>query len=145
EGWGTSASRPFGVRGVITMKMIKSTRRMSISGTTFIEAMAPPFFPPTSIPIVFAPLLIRQSCLHSAVAHGQPDLQMSCIYASKRAPSYTWTPARIDLFLARKEGARLTLTCAGQGESGTLDRKSTRLNSSHGSISYAVFCLKKKR
>src|SRR5207245_5931521 len=24
-----------------------------------------------------------------------------------------------------------------------LDRKSTRLNSSHGSISYAVFCLKK--
>src|SRR2546429_9797425 len=27
----------------------------------------------------------------------------------------------------------------------TLDRKSTRLNSSHGYISYAVFCLKKKR
>src|SRR5271169_6963066 len=25
-----------------------------------------------------------------------------------------------------------------------VDRKSTRLNSSHGSISYAVFCLKKK-
>src|SRR3989337_163342 len=27
----------------------------------------------------------------------------------------------------------------------SLDRKSTRLNSSHGSISYAVFCLKKKK
>src|SRR5438128_8287918 len=27
----------------------------------------------------------------------------------------------------------------------TKDRKSTRLNSSHGSISYAVFCLKKKK
>src|SRR5699024_11433138 len=27
---------------------------------------------------------------------------------------------------------------------GSLDRKSTRLNSSHVSISYAVFCLKKK-
>src|SRR2546429_4736736 len=26
----------------------------------------------------------------------------------------------------------------------TIDRKSTRLNSSHGYISYAVFCLKKK-
>src|SRR2546422_1105102 len=26
-----------------------------------------------------------------------------------------------------------------------VDRKSTRLNSSHGYISYAVFCLKKKR
>src|SRR5207245_10609596 len=28
---------------------------------------------------------------------------------------------------------------------GDADRKSTRLNSSHGSISYAVFCLKKKK
>src|SRR2546422_3248394 len=28
---------------------------------------------------------------------------------------------------------------------GTTDRKSTRLNSSHGYISYAVFCLKKKK
>src|SRR2546429_1342261 len=28
---------------------------------------------------------------------------------------------------------------------GYLDRKSTRLNSSHGYISYAVFCLKKKK
>src|SRR5438876_4878255 len=28
---------------------------------------------------------------------------------------------------------------------GRLDRKSTRLNSSHPSISYAVFCLKKKK
>src|SRR5699024_754442 len=30
-------------------------------------------------------------------------------------------------------------------ESGSIDRKSTRLNSSHVSISYAVFCLKKKK
>src|SRR3712207_7104714 len=28
---------------------------------------------------------------------------------------------------------------------GATDRKSTRLNSSHANISYAVFCLKKKR
>src|SRR5688572_31649805 len=28
---------------------------------------------------------------------------------------------------------------------GTQDRKSTRLNSSHSQISYAVFCLKKKK
>src|SRR2546422_4853308 len=28
---------------------------------------------------------------------------------------------------------------------GIVDRKSTRLNSSHGYISYAVFCLKKKK
>src|SRR3712207_7748338 len=30
-------------------------------------------------------------------------------------------------------------------ELSVLDRKSTRLNSSHANISYAVFCLKKKR
>src|SRR2546430_7250702 len=30
-------------------------------------------------------------------------------------------------------------------DSGNRDRKSTRLNSSHSQISYAVFCLKKKR
>src|SRR2546422_4454019 len=33
---------------------------------------------------------------------------------------------------------------AGAAITGPLDRKSTRLNSSHGYISYAVFCLKKK-
>src|SRR5699024_11229892 len=32
----------------------------------------------------------------------------------------------------------------GGGEFECLDRKSTRLNSSHVSISYAVFCLKRK-
>src|SRR5206468_12774709 len=32
----------------------------------------------------------------------------------------------------------------GEPDSGDADRKSTRLNSSHDQISYAVFCLKKK-
>src|SRR3712207_8762117 len=32
----------------------------------------------------------------------------------------------------------------GEGEGRQGDRKSTRLNSSHANISYAVFCLKKK-
>src|SRR2546430_9501213 len=33
----------------------------------------------------------------------------------------------------------------GQDVSDKVDRKSTRLNSSHSQISYAVFCLKKKK
>src|SRR2546422_6367730 len=37
------------------------------------------------------------------------------------------------------------LDAAGTVLSGGRDRKSTRLNSSHGYISYAVFCLKKKK
>src|SRR5438477_8828717 len=39
---------------------------------------------------------------------------------------------------------REDLVEAGVGRVKGLDRKSTRLNSSHMSISYAVFCLKKK-
>src|SRR3989449_5320530 len=35
-------------------------------------------------------------------------------------------------------------TTKPRGKGSGLDRKSTRLNSSHGYISYAVFCLKKK-
>src|SRR3712207_8586270 len=33
----------------------------------------------------------------------------------------------------------------GAAQPGIQDRKSTRLNSSHANISYAVFCLKKKK
>src|SRR2546427_5238289 len=36
-------------------------------------------------------------------------------------------------------------TASGTVATGSLDRKSTRLNSSHSQISYAVFCLKKKK
>src|SRR3712207_8866110 len=35
--------------------------------------------------------------------------------------------------------------CAIDPDRGRRDRKSTRLNSSHANISYAVFCLKKKK
>src|SRR5690625_4155297 len=37
------------------------------------------------------------------------------------------------------------VSCEASDEGGRLDRKSTRLNSSHVAISYAVFCLKNKR
>src|SRR5476651_642732 len=42
-----------------------------------------------------------------------------------------------------KRWSRLTATCTARRTS-FRDRKSTRLNSSHANISYAVFCLKKK-
>src|SRR2546429_1301943 len=40
---------------------------------------------------------------------------------------------------------RRRLALAAPGVPRRVDRKSTRLNSSHGYISYAVFCLKKKK
>src|SRR5256884_3398030 len=51
-----------------------------------------------------------------------------------------------ELLLAVREGARVLVTELFElHEAQQLDRKSTRLNSSHGYISYAVFCLKKKK
>src|SRR5438445_8069723 len=44
---------------------------------------------------------------------------------------------------AQRLGFYLADAFAGDGK--RLDRKSTRLNSSHANISYAVFCLKKKK
>src|SRR5690348_17990116 len=44
----------------------------------------------------------------------------------------------------RLEGNRNDVEGLTPGLSNSEDRKSTRLNSSHPSISYAVFCLKKK-
>src|SRR2546422_4220826 len=46
-----------------------------------------------------------------------------------------WTPLRVRVRSDRGQGPARALP----------DRKSTRLNSSHGYISYAVFCLKKKK
>src|SRR2546422_2110761 len=42
-------------------------------------------------------------------------------------------------------GAQPTTTATVSIDDDDIDRKSTRLNSSHGYISYAVFCLKKKK
>src|SRR5207248_10887688 len=50
---------------------------------------------------------------------------------------------------ARGRGSRASPSSSGtrpcRGHRGRSDRKSTRLNSSHRTISYAVFCLKKKK
>src|SRR3712207_7479596 len=54
------------------------------------------------------------------------------------------------LVIPRQAGDAVTHQAAVQGAAAELgdrlaDRKSTRLNSSHANISYAVFCLKKKK
>src|SRR5207247_10438564 len=59
--------------------------------------------------------------------------------ATNRAANVTATAAR------RRRERGLVLSVAGTGATASSDRKSTRLNSSHEWISYAVFCLKKKK
>src|SRR5713226_4226010 len=53
--------------------------------------------------------------------------------------SAAWT----QISRVRSHGSAAAVTCRPCAV--TTDRKSTRLNSSHPSISYAVFCLKKKK
>src|SRR3712207_8644722 len=43
------------------------------------------------------------------------------------------------------DGGSVVVDVLTRSPSDPLDRKSTRLNSSHANISYAVFCLKKKK
>src|SRR5947207_14667486 len=69
----------------------------------------------------------------------------------RRPPRSTLFPYTT-LFRAGNIGRRRRRTCGfflllirGPGFLCRLDRKSTRLNSSHTVISYAVFCLKKKK
>src|SRR3712207_7426875 len=57
-----------------------------------------------------------------------------------------------DHLLVRRDAHRRGIVLSAIGASGPrrgrptpVDRKSTRLNSSHANISYAVFCLKKKK
>src|SRR2546430_9589174 len=58
------------------------------------------------------------------------------------------SPRALDL-IPETPGRRVSFTLGGrtsaQREAHPADRKSTRLNSSHSQISYAAFCLKKKK
>src|SRR2546422_4512697 len=74
-------------------------------------------------------------------ARSKPRCRLeSCAVA--RPPS----PNRAKLLLGPSEiGQAAGALFSDQGLKSQTDRKSTRLNSSHGYISYAVFCLKKKK
>src|SRR5256885_9261169 len=67
---------------------------------------------------------------------GAQNFSGLCPFHSENTPSFS------------VHATRQFFHCFGCGASGdvfSLDRKSTRLNSSHLVISYAVFCLKKKK
>src|SRR5207245_3511269 len=108
---------------------------------------------------------LRRDCLRQSLSHVS-----SCCFLSRYrhpAPLHSFPTRRssdlIDGHGDREEPPRRQAGGPGGGPAGRVpaaaprhhhrqgavaaagrDRKSTRLNSSHGSISYAVFCLKKK-
>src|SRR5687768_18092484 len=70
--------------------------------------------------------VVRYREVHRSARHGAPRQQRGALLHGRRTSRGRY---RVD--------AQQTIPAAQ-------DRKSTRLNSSHGYISYAVFCLKKK-
>src|SRR3712207_7065057 len=54
-------------------------------------------------------------------------------------------PACLDIIQRKMPGLHAATSQHAVCEAMVEDRKSTRLNSSHANISYAVFCLKKKK
>src|SRR5947207_9969878 len=77
----------------------------------------------------------RQTCLDGSVA-----LAAGYLHAKSFAPVDSWA---LQLVAAMVIAWRVNAAGTAR-RAAWLDRKSTRLNSSHTVISYAVFCLKKK-
>src|SRR3712207_7122132 len=87
--------------------------------------------PPRST--LFPYTTLFRSCLRPG--NGQTRAEVTALFSHETPPP----PARtgvIPLALGKDTSIR---------DLAPLDRKSTRLNSSHANISYAVFCLKKKK
>src|SRR5258707_9435160 len=66
------------------------------------------------------------------------------LFRSQNVPKSTVDGGELQLAWTPLHGLQLT-AAATYLEAKVTDRKSTRLNSSHANISYAVFCLKKKK
>src|SRR3712207_7886913 len=76
--------------------------------------------------------LFRSGAASAQAPAAEPKISAIVVYGNDACP-----PSTDDTIVvcARKP----------EGERYRIDRKSTRLNSSHANISYAVFCLKKKK
>src|SRR2546422_7423672 len=86
------------------------------------------------------PPLLRRQRQRDAVGPPEPVL--------RRILSPAGSPSQIGHVVLLRHPARRAVGAPVQREPAItcgIDRKSTRLNSSHGYISYAVFCLKKKK
>src|SRR5690606_40936840 len=84
----------------------------------------------------------------SPLADGEPDGWREhvpgLVQRHREGGCFLYAATRVDI-RPHSPGRVVWRPTDGGGEEGIRDRKSTRLNSSHVKISYAVFCLKKKK
>src|SRR5699024_12066977 len=75
------------------------------------------------------------NAVNRMIEHGVEGVEFIAVNTDAQALNLSQAELKLQI------GEKLT---RGLGAGANPDRKSTRLNSSHVSISYAVFCLKKK-
>src|SRR5439155_25164586 len=98
--------------------------------------------PPTRAPLFPYTTLFRSN-LVTSYGYDEASRKTSETNANSEVLTFTYNSAA-DL-LSLKDGKGQTTSWGYDVKVSTSDRKSTRLNSSHVAISYAVFCLKKKK
>src|SRR5699024_12328092 len=92
--------------------------------------------PPTASPNSQGPIPQR---------HSPPTRRSSDLWPGATAPSwYSMNPPERSVCSASSRSSGVDCGSTVSRSSSSTDRKSTRLNSSHVSISYAVFCLNKR-
>src|SRR5205807_4811148 len=102
--------------------------------------------PSPLVPLPFISLFFFHCSRPPRDLHSFPTRRSSDLSALPRSPGVL-VAARATLSSDDRglEGMKVLLNAEGTGGRLIQDRKSTRLNSSHLVISYAVFCLKKKK
>src|SRR5206468_12702623 len=106
-----------------------------------------PLFPPYDPPRHLHSFPTRRSS-DLTVGDGLPVVAVGVVNLSPESfhagSVYTRDDDLLDAALGMVEAGAALIDVGARSTAPYLDRKSTRLNSSHDQISYAVFCLKKK-
>src|SRR3712207_7800545 len=96
--------------------------------------------PPRSTLFPYTTLFRSPGDVPVVALDGLEHLQHRLVGAAVQRPE-----ERVDAGRHRREEIRVRGADQPDGRRRAVDRKGTRLNSSHANISYAVFCLKKKK
>src|SRR5690625_3883876 len=92
-----------------------------------------------------SPTWVEGQLIEHRVSRGHAWMTMRDLDVEMSLPVVAWARTARTLDPSIKEGARVVALVKPNFYTKTGDRKSTRLNSSHVAISYAVFCLNKKK
>src|SRR5207249_6620328 len=109
--------------------------------------------PSLSLPRLLSFLLLRRPPLCPTLfpyttlfrSEAQPSTLYRLLRDDRPVPIHRWKREHVGHIQRFSRQEVIRRTWQADLEVTALDRKSTRLNSSHVSISYAVFCLKKKK